>query len=77
MASVREFCHLLRNFLVVETKFMKGLKEHGQSCGAPPDLLKRVKAHHKKASQTGREFCEWPPGDYLRPDELQRLRGPR
>ena len=74
-ASVRDFCHLLRNFLGGEAKIVNMLEllgEHGRPCGAPPDFLKRLKAHYKDASQTGLGFCEWPPGDYWRPGELPR-----
>jgi hypothetical protein len=75
-ASVREFCHLHRNFLSVEMKVVKVLEvieeRGGQTCGAPPHFLKRLKAHYRDASQTGTGFCVWPPGDYWRPGELPR-----
>lgn len=76
-APVREFCHLLRNSLFVEAKIVSLLEViewYAQTCGAPPDFLKRLKAHYKDAWQTGSGFCEWPPGDYWRPGEFPRFR---
>jgi hypothetical protein len=57
-ASVQEACRLFKNFLAAETKFMKGIEEHGRTCGAPPDLLKQMKESHAKAAQIGKDVCE-------------------
>jgi hypothetical protein len=57
-ASVQEACRLFRSFLAAEMKFMKGIEEHGRTCGAPPDVVKQVKEGHAKASQIGNEVCK-------------------
>ena len=55
---VQEACRLFKVFLAAETKFMKGIEEHGRTCGAPPEVLKQVKEGHAKASQIGKEVCD-------------------
>lgn len=57
-ASVQEACRLFKVFLASETKFMKGIEEHGRTCGAPPEVLKQVKEGHAKAAQIGKEVCD-------------------
>jgi hypothetical protein len=55
---VQEACRLFKVFLASETKFMKGIEEHGRTCGAPPEVLKQVKEGHVRASQIGKEVCD-------------------
>lgn len=57
-ASPEELCKLFKSFLAVETKMVKGLEEHGATCGATPEVLKQVKAGHAKASQMSKQICE-------------------
>lgn len=57
-ASVQEACRLFKAYLSAEMRFVKGIEEHGRTCGVPPELLKQVKESHTKASQTGKELCE-------------------
>jgi hypothetical protein len=57
-ASPEELCKLFKNFLASEIKMIKGLEEHGATCGAPPDVLKQVRANHSRASQVGKQVCE-------------------
>lgn len=56
--SVQDACRLFRNYLSAELKFIKGIEEHGRTCGVPPDVLKQVKDSHAKASQIGKQVCE-------------------
>jgi len=55
-APVHETCRLLKERVAVETKFLKGLEEHGGTCGTPADELKLVKERHAWASWIG-TFC--------------------
>ena len=55
-APVNEACRLLRERVAVETKFLKGLEEHGGTCGTPADELKLVKERHAWALWIG-SFC--------------------
>src|SRR5262245_20752895 len=56
--TVQEACRLFKNYLAAEVKFMKGIEEHGRTCGVPPDVLKQVKDSHARASQIGKQVCE-------------------
>lgn len=56
--EAQELCKLFKNFLASQGKMIKGLEEHGATCGAPPDILKQVKAGHSKASQVGKDVCD-------------------
>lgn len=57
-APTQELCRLFGNFLAVETKLVNGLEEHGGTCGAPPDVLKRLKEGHLRTSQIANRLCE-------------------
>jgi hypothetical protein len=57
-ASAQETCQLSRNFLAAETKWMKGLEEHGGTCGTPHAVLNQVKEGRAKASQLVNRLCE-------------------
>jgi hypothetical protein len=56
--TVQEACRLFRLYLSAEVKFMKGIEEHGRTCGVAPDVLKQVKDSHSRASQIGKQVCE-------------------
>ncbi len=56
--SVQDACRLFRSYLSAEVKFIKGIEEHGRTCGVPPDLLKQVKDSHARASQIGKQVCD-------------------
>jgi len=56
--TAQEACRLFKAYLSSEVKFIKGIEEHGQTCGVPPDLLKQVKDSHAKASQIGKQVCD-------------------
>jgi len=57
-APAQEACRLFKSFLSAEAKFIKGLEEHGRTCGAPPDVIKQAKEGHVKVSQIGKNVCE-------------------
>jgi hypothetical protein len=66
-APVQVACRLVREGVAVETKFLKGLEEHGGTCGTPADELKVVKERHAWALWIG-SFCGksgdmWTPGE--------------
>jgi hypothetical protein len=56
--SVQDACKLFKSYLGAEVKFIKGIEEHGRTCGVPPDVLKQVKDSHAKASQIGKQVCD-------------------
>jgi hypothetical protein len=53
-----ELCKLFKAFLAAESKMMKGLQDHGATCGVPPEVLKQVKDGHGKASEVGKKVCD-------------------
>ena len=55
-APVQVACRLVREGVAVQTKFLKGLEEHGGTCGTPADELKLVKERHAWALWIG-SFC--------------------
>jgi hypothetical protein len=57
-ATAQEACRMFRAYLGAEVKFIKGIEEHGRTCGVPPEVLKQVKDSHAKASQIGKQVCE-------------------
>ena len=57
-AQPEELCKLFKNFIASETKMIKGLEEHGATCGAPPEVIKQVKAGHSRASQMAKQVCD-------------------
>ena len=56
LAPVHVACRLIRERVAVETKFLKGLEEHGGTCGTPADELKLVKERRAWALWI-RDFC--------------------
>jgi hypothetical protein len=55
-APVQVACRLIREGVAVQTKFLKGLEEHGGTCGTPADELKLVKERRAWALWIG-DFC--------------------
>jgi hypothetical protein len=53
-----ELCERFKTFLTAESKLLKGLEEHGATCGVPAEVLTQVEAGHGKASQVGKRICE-------------------
>jgi hypothetical protein len=53
-----ELCKLFKTFLSSEGKMLKGLEQHGSTCGVPPEVLKQVKTSHEKAAQVGKNICD-------------------
>jgi hypothetical protein len=66
-APVQVACRLVREGAAVQTKFLKGLEEHGGTCGTPADELKLVKERHAWALWIG-DFCG-KSGDMRMPSE--------
>jgi hypothetical protein len=52
-APVQVACRLVREGVAVQTKFLKGLEEHGGTCGTPTDELKLVKERYAWALWIG------------------------
>jgi hypothetical protein len=57
-ATVQVACKLFKTYLAAEARMIKGLEQHGTTCGAPPDVLTQMRASHAKASQVGKQVCE-------------------
>jgi hypothetical protein len=57
-APPEEACKLFKVFVAAETRMIKGLEEHAQMCGVPPDAIKSVKAQHVGVTKMAKQVCD-------------------
>jgi hypothetical protein len=57
-APPEEACKLFKVFVAAETRMIKGLEEHSQACGVPPDTIKQVKAQHAGVAKMAKQVCD-------------------
>jgi hypothetical protein len=57
-ADVRVACKLFRAYIATEAKMLRMLEADGASCGAPAQVIQRVRDSHAKAQQIGLQVCD-------------------
>jgi hypothetical protein len=57
-ATAQEVCRLFSTFATAETNFVRGLEENKAECGAPDEVVKRVKAESEQVAQIRKQVCE-------------------